>query len=83
MGKCLSKDAAAASGAGAGLSSSGATGAGSAGGAATWFVTAKPVPDAKQRLFCLPWEGGSSLAFNHWVLPFTEMVAVEVPGRMG
>jgi hypothetical protein len=76
MGLCLSKAA--------------ANGGGSEGGAAAaeaaeaWFVTSKPMPDAKQRLFCLPWEGGGSLAFSsHWVVPFTEVVAVEAPGRMG
>lgn len=75
MGLCLSKGGAAAGNAG-NLD-------GGVDAAKAWFVTAKPVPDAKQRMLCLPWEGGSSLAFNHWLVPFTEVVAVELPGRMG
>lgn len=73
MGLCLSKDAGGAS-AGASLD---------ADVARAWFVAPKPVPEATQRLICLPWEGGSSLAFNHLVVPFTEVVSVELPGRMG
>lgn len=74
MGLCLSKDAA-----GAAAAATGATGAGGAFGpvdaeaACAWFVTAKPVPEATQRLVCLPWEGGSSLAVNHLAMPFTEV----------
>lgn len=78
MGLCLSKGAAAATAAAA------SAGPMEADAAKAWFVTASKLqPDAKQRLLCLPWEGGSSLAFNHWLVPFTEVVAVELPGRMG
>lgn len=75
MGLCLSKDA--------GVAAAATTGALDADSARVWFVASKPVPEATQRLICLPWEGGSSLAFNHLVVPFTEVAAVELPGRMG
>lgn len=86
MGLCLSKDATATAGA-----STAPTGPLDVEQARAWFVAAasasKPTattPDAaQQRLICLPWEGGSALAFNHLVVPFTEVVAVELPGRMG
>ena len=74
MGLCLSKDLGAAA---AAVTTPEA--------AQAWFVSAanQDKEGAKQRLFCLPWEGGSSLGFNHWQVPFTEVVAVELPGRMG
>ncbi|CAM9396797.1 unnamed protein product [Phaeothamnion confervicola] len=49
-----------------------------------WICCKPPRPEAKLRLFCLPWAGGNSTAFNRWRdLPAeVEVCAVELPGRM-
>ncbi|KAA3617198.1 MAG: thioesterase [Calditrichaeota bacterium] len=49
-----------------------------------WIVKLKPNPNAKLKLFCLPFAGGSSVAYRDWndVLPATvELCAIEIPGR--
>jgi len=49
-----------------------------------WIVKFKPNPNAKLKLFCLPFAGGSSVAYRDWtkVLPSNiELCAVEIPGR--
>ncbi|CAM9467002.1 unnamed protein product, partial [Hapterophycus canaliculatus] len=42
------------------------------------------VPDASARLFCCPWAGGNSLAFERWSiqLPGVEVVPLLLPGRL-
>ncbi len=49
-----------------------------------WIVIPKPNPAAQVKLFCLPFAGGSTVAFRSWgnLLPdFIEVNAVEIPGR--
>ncbi|HSP80352.1 MAG TPA: thioesterase domain-containing protein, partial [Myxococcaceae bacterium] len=49
-----------------------------------WFPLRKPRPDAKLRLFCFPFAGGSTVAFTGWeaALPAgVELCAVQLPGR--
>jgi medium-chain acyl-[acyl-carrier-protein] hydrolase len=49
-----------------------------------WFAYVKPNPQARLRLFCFPYAGGSALIFRKWVdaLPsFVEVYPVQLPGR--
>ncbi|TBR58322.1 putative thioesterase [Westiellopsis prolifica IICB1] len=50
----------------------------------SWFVCPKPNPEAKIRLFCFPYAGGSANIFRSWSnhLPVdVEICAIELPGR--
>lgn len=50
----------------------------------SWVTCPQPNPEAKLRLFCFPFAGGSSIAFRTWpnYLPKTvEVCPVEIPGR--
>ncbi len=50
----------------------------------SWFVCYKPNPEAKIRLFCFPYAGGSANIFRSWsndLLPTVEICAIELPGR--
>lgn len=50
----------------------------------SWLVVPKPLPEARMRLFCLPYAGGGTAVYNTWhrYLPDTiEMVSVRLPGR--
>lgn len=49
-----------------------------------WLVVAKPLPQARMRLFCLPYAGGGTAVYNRWhrYLPDTiELVSLRLPGR--
>ena len=49
-----------------------------------WIVYSKPNPNAKIRLFCFPYAGGSALVFRDWqnYLPDKIQVCpIEIPGR--
>jgi len=49
-----------------------------------WLVRPKPNPDARLRLFCLPFAGGTAMVFRTWPddLPLDiELCAVQLPGR--
>lgn len=49
-----------------------------------WVTFPKPNPQAKLRLFCFPYAGGSALNFRSWFdkLPLTvEVCPIELPGR--
>jgi medium-chain acyl-[acyl-carrier-protein] hydrolase len=53
-------------------------------GKSRWFAHIKPNPQARLRLFCFPYAGGSALIFRKWVdiLPsFVEVCPVQLPGR--
>lgn len=50
----------------------------------SWVTCPKPNQQAKLRLFCLPYAGGSASSFRTWSnnLPLTvEVCAIELPGR--
>lgn len=50
----------------------------------TLFITPKPLPHAKIRLFCFPYAGGSTRIFLDWpnlIAPDIELVFVQLPGR--
>lgn len=50
----------------------------------SWIICPKPNPQAKLRLICLPYAGGSATIYRTWPdnLPATvEVCAVELPGR--
>lgn len=50
----------------------------------SWVTCPQPNPEAKLRLFCFPFVGGSSIAFRNWpnYLPTTvEVCPIEIPGR--
>ncbi|KOP25498.1 gramicidin dehydrogenase [Hapalosiphon sp. MRB220] len=50
----------------------------------SWFVCYKPNPEAKIRLFCFPYAGGSANIFRSWsndLPPTVEICAIELPGR--
>lgn len=52
----------------------------------SWIITPKPVHNAKVKLICLPFAGGSSANFRDWpsLLPASvELSAIEIPGRGG
>jgi medium-chain acyl-[acyl-carrier-protein] hydrolase len=49
-----------------------------------WIICPKPHPDARMRLFCFPYAGGSASAFRLWaphIPPTIELCAVQLPGR--
>lgn len=51
-----------------------------------WFQTLKPLSKPDQRVICIPYAGGSALAYRGWQdsLPSgTEVSAVQLPGHMG
>jgi medium-chain acyl-[acyl-carrier-protein] hydrolase len=50
----------------------------------SWVTCPQPNPEAKLRLFCFPFVGGSAMAFRTWpdYLPKTvEVCPIEIPGR--
>ncbi|MBD2568834.1 thioesterase II family protein [Anabaena lutea] len=50
----------------------------------SWVTCPQPNPQAKIRLFCLPYAGGSAMVFRNWAddLPSTiEVCPLELPGR--
>lgn len=52
--------------------------------AAPWILRRTPKPNARARLFCLPFAGGSASAWRDWGerLPdWVEVLPVELPGR--
>jgi medium-chain acyl-[acyl-carrier-protein] hydrolase len=52
--------------------------------ASPWLVCSTPNPNARIRLFCLPYAGGGALIYRKWAegLPATiEVQAIEPPGR--
>ena len=51
----------------------------------SWFVRAKPKPDAPLRLFCFPHAGGAASAYFAWgaALDGVDVAAVQLPGREG
>jgi medium-chain acyl-[acyl-carrier-protein] hydrolase len=51
---------------------------------AHWSIRFEPRPRARLRLVCLPFAGGSAVAYQHWAsrLPdWIETIAVQLPGR--
>jgi len=49
-----------------------------------WFSNLRPKPDARMRLFCIPYGGGTATVFQQWpnFLPAdVEVWAVNLPGR--
>ncbi len=49
-----------------------------------WVVVPRPLPEARLRLFCLPFAGGATTAYREWpdkIFPPVEVVLVELPGR--
>jgi medium-chain acyl-[acyl-carrier-protein] hydrolase len=49
-----------------------------------YWLRRSTAPDAKVRLFCFPYAGGSSRIYRNWqdwLAPEVEVVAVELPGR--
>ncbi|UMV49317.1 alpha/beta fold hydrolase [Paenibacillus macerans] len=50
---------------------------------ASWFVVHHPNPQAKLRLFCFPYAGGSTSVFKDWgkLLKEIEVYTVQLPGR--
>ena len=49
-----------------------------------WIVRPRPRPDARVRLFCFPFAGGSSFTYRAWadaLPPSIEVAAVRLPGR--
>ncbi len=49
-----------------------------------WFIIPRPRPDARLRLFCFPYAGGSATAYWEWperILKEVEVTLVELPGR--
>ncbi|MEO0405787.1 MAG: alpha/beta fold hydrolase, partial [Cyanobacteria bacterium P01_A01_bin.135] len=48
-----------------------------------WLSCPKPNPQARQRLFCFPYAGGSSRIYWDWPqqLPQVEVCLIELPGR--
>jgi surfactin synthase thioesterase subunit len=51
--------------------------------AKAWFPYWKPQPQARLRLFCFPFAGGSASALHRWATlgPSVEVIAVQYPGR--
>ncbi|WP_413173053.1 thioesterase II family protein [Anabaena azotica] len=50
----------------------------------SWVTCPKPNPQAKLRLFCLPYAGGSAIIFRTWpndLPPTIEVCPIELPGR--
>ena len=55
-----------------------------AGGRSSWLVTPRPLADARLRLFCFPFAGGSAAFYHGWsqALPeVMEVTSIELPGR--
>lgn len=49
-----------------------------------WVTFCRPVPDAKLRLFCFPYAGGTSLTYRAWPLGLpadVEVCAIQLPGH--
>lgn len=49
-----------------------------------WVTFSRPVPDAKLRLFCFPYAGGSSVTYRAWPLGLpadVEVCAIQLPGH--
>lgn len=49
-----------------------------------WLAKSPPAPDARIRLFCFPYAGGSATTFRAWpaaLSPAVEVRAVQLPGR--
>jgi medium-chain acyl-[acyl-carrier-protein] hydrolase len=49
-----------------------------------WVVRPRPVPQARMRIFCLPYAGGSATIYRLWaqaLYPSVEVCAVELPGH--
>ena len=49
-----------------------------------WVVIPRPTPNARLRLFCFPFAGGSASVYAPWARhlpPEVELVAVQLPGR--
>lgn len=50
-----------------------------------WIASRRPKPDARLRLFCFPYAGGASTAYQTWqaALPGTvDVCCIELPGRL-
>ena len=50
----------------------------------SWVVIPRPAPDARMRLFCFPYAGGSASVFSSWpsgLPPEIEVCAIQPPGR--
>lgn len=50
----------------------------------SWVVTPQPAPEARLRLFCFPYSGGSASMFGAWpdhLPPEIELCAIQLPGR--
>ncbi|TAF08676.1 MAG: thioesterase [Nostocales cyanobacterium] len=50
----------------------------------SWVTCPQPNPNAKLRLFCLPYAGGSAMVFRTWpnsLPPTIEVCPLELPGR--
>ena len=53
--------------------------------AGSWLVTVAPRTNPRFRVFCFPFAGGGSAAFQAWSAttdPAIEVIAVEPPGRL-
>jgi medium-chain acyl-[acyl-carrier-protein] hydrolase len=49
-----------------------------------WVTIPRPTPRAAVRLFCIPYAGGSAVAFRQWPNSFSpeiEVCAIQLPGR--
>jgi medium-chain acyl-[acyl-carrier-protein] hydrolase len=62
------------------------SGAGTGFGASAWVSSPDPRPDARLRLFCLPYAGAGASIFHSWpalVPPSVELCLIQLPGREG
>jgi surfactin synthase thioesterase subunit len=52
---------------------------------ASWIAPRRPVPNARIRLFCVPYAGSGASVYRGWanVLPGVDVVGVQLPGREG
>jgi medium-chain acyl-[acyl-carrier-protein] hydrolase len=49
-----------------------------------WFICQRPLPEARLRLFCFPYAGGSAQIYWSWVNSFPktiEVLSLQLPGR--